>query len=172
MCWTGRRWIWRQCRTVWAACWRPCVDSVPVPGRCWWIYNSGKNHLSRDMWFPTMWHFDKCNLLLSLETPNGVQSVAQQSKNTQATSKGSDQTARTRRLIWGFAGRTYHIVGNIMHWLILTLGIFFILLLLPADFTKNVQEQTEWIQIKIGVHLCVCLCLSPFVCLPVCLSVC
>ena len=23
-----------------------------------------------------------------------------------------------RRLIWGFAGRTYHIVGNIMHWLI------------------------------------------------------
>ena len=28
----------------------------------------------------------------------------------QATSKGSDQTARVRRLIWGFAGRTYHIV--------------------------------------------------------------
>ena len=23
-----------------------------------------------------------------------------------------------RRLIWGFAGRTYHIVGNFMHWLI------------------------------------------------------
>ena len=22
-----------------------------------------------------------------------------------------------RRLIWGFAGRTYHIVGNLMHWL-------------------------------------------------------
>ena len=21
-----------------------------------------------------------------------------------------------RRLIWGFAGRTYHIVGNLMHW--------------------------------------------------------
>ena len=31
-----------------------------------------------------------------------------------ATSKGSDQTARTRRLIRGFAGRTYHIVGNLM----------------------------------------------------------
>ena len=29
-------------------------------------------------------------------------------------SKGSDQTARMRMLIWGFAGRTYHIVGNIM----------------------------------------------------------
>ena len=23
-----------------------------------------------------------------------------------------------RRLIWGIAGRTYHIVGNLMHWLI------------------------------------------------------
>ena len=32
----------------------------------------------------------------------------------QATSKGSDQTARMRRLLWGFAGRTYHIVGNLM----------------------------------------------------------
>ena len=27
-----------------------------------------------------------------------------------ATSKDSDQTARMRRLIWGFAGRTYLIV--------------------------------------------------------------
>ena len=32
----------------------------------------------------------------------------------QATSKGSDQTARMRRLVWAFAGRTYHIVGNLM----------------------------------------------------------
>ena len=31
--------------------------------------------------------------------------------------QGSDQTARMRRLIWGFAGRTYHIVGNLIHWL-------------------------------------------------------
>ena len=30
------------------------------------------------------------------------------------TSKGSDQTARMRRLIGGFAGRTYHIVGYLM----------------------------------------------------------
>ena len=40
-----------------------------------------------------------------------------QSKNTQATSKGSDQTAHMHRLIWGFAGHTYHFVGNLMHWL-------------------------------------------------------
>ena len=32
----------------------------------------------------------------------------------QATSKGSDQTARMRRPIWGFASHTYHIVGNLM----------------------------------------------------------
>ena len=31
--------------------------------------------------------------------------------------KGSDQTVRMHRLIWCFAGRTYHIVGNLMHWL-------------------------------------------------------
>ena len=35
-----------------------------------------------------------------------------------ATSKGSDQTARKRRLILGFAGRTYHIVGNFVSMLI------------------------------------------------------
>ena len=32
----------------------------------------------------------------------------------QATSKCSDQTARMRRLVWGFAGRKYYIVGNLM----------------------------------------------------------
>ena len=36
----------------------------------------------------------------------------------QATSKGSDQTARMRRLILGFAGWTYHIVVNLMPQLI------------------------------------------------------
>ena len=45
-----------------------------------------------------------------LETPGGVRSVAWQSGSAQATIKGSDQTARMRRLIRGFAGRTYHIV--------------------------------------------------------------
>ena len=40
-----------------------------------------------------------CSPLLSLETPNDVQSVAEHSLNIQATSEGSDQTARMRRLI-------------------------------------------------------------------------
>ena len=36
-------------------------------------------HMSSDIRFPTMWYFDKrslCSLLLGLETPNDVQSVA------------------------------------------------------------------------------------------------
>ena len=36
---------------------------------------------------------------VKLRTPNDVQSVAQHSYDMQATSKGSDQTARMRRLI-------------------------------------------------------------------------
>ena len=34
--------------------------------------------------------------------------------NIQVPSKCSDQTARMRKLIWGFAGRIYHIVRNLM----------------------------------------------------------
>ena len=52
--------------------------------------------------------------LLNTDTPNVVQSVALQSENIQATSTVSDQTAGMCRLIWGFAGCTYHIVGNVM----------------------------------------------------------
>ena len=28
-----------------------------------------------------------------------------------------EYSVRMRRLIWDFAGRTYHTVGNLMHWL-------------------------------------------------------
>ena len=46
-------------------------------------------------------------------------------KHIQATSKGSDQTARMRRLFWAFAGRTYHIVGDHMPRFIFQLnGVF------------------------------------------------
>ena len=40
-----------------------------------------------------------CSLLLSLETPNDVQSVAKHSFNIHATSTGSDHTVHMRRLI-------------------------------------------------------------------------
>ena len=40
-----------------------------------------------------------CILILSLEIPNDVQSVALYSDNIQATSKSSDQTAHMHRLV-------------------------------------------------------------------------
>ena len=56
-----------------------------------------------------MWVINKlgsqCRLLLSLETPIDVWSVA-----IQVTMKGSDQSAHVHRLVWAFAGLTYHIV--------------------------------------------------------------
>ena len=55
-----------------------------------------------------------CSLLLSLETPNAVRSEVLQSRNIKATSEGSDQTARMRKLVGAFAGCTYHIAGNLM----------------------------------------------------------
>ena len=67
-----------------------------------------------------MCHFDKgrLRLLLSLETPNAVQPVASLSLNIQATSKCSYQAGQMLILIRAFAGRTYHIVGNLISWLI------------------------------------------------------
>ena len=88
-----------------------------------------------------------CGLLLSLETPNDVRSIVQQSKNIQATSKGSDQTARMHRLVGAFAGRTYHIVGNFMLRFILFHGFLSCRLLLEsvllnpyAEFGKKVNN--------------------------------
>ena len=53
----------------------------------------------------------------------------------QATGEGSDQTARMRRLIWGFVGRTYHIVGNLDSWLNYTVFAFLAL--------KHSQESAD-----------------------------
>ena len=59
-------------------------------------------YMSHDKWFPTMWYFAKCrlrracvaSLILSLETPKDVQSVAQHSQSIQVPSKGSDLRLR------------------------------------------------------------------------------
>ena len=72
-----------------------------------------------------MWHFDMCRLQEPLQPPFKLRNSKWCSVSSltvieyQATSKGSDQTARMHRLIGDFTGRTYHIVGNLMHWLIL-----------------------------------------------------
>ena len=77
-----------------------------------------------------------CSLLLSLETANDVQSVALYSQNIQATSKGCDQT-----VICGFAGRTYHTVGNLMSQLNYVAGInhlnFMVLTLYSVGFSGH-----------------------------------
>ena len=56
----------------------------------------------------------------SLEPPfkNRNSKEAYQASNIQANSKGSDRSVRMRRLVLAFAYRIYHIVGNLMLWLI------------------------------------------------------
>ena len=39
-------------------------------------------------------------------------------RNSEVTSKGSDQAVRMHRLVLAFAGRIYHLVGNLMSRLI------------------------------------------------------
>ena len=70
--------------------------------------------------------FQQCGILTSVDSGELVQPpiTLRNSKCSsvigltvieyQATSKGSDQTPRMRRLVWAFDGRTYHIVGNLM----------------------------------------------------------
>ena len=88
-----------------------------------------------DIWATTC-DFQQCGILTSVDsikpvqppfkhiTTNGVQSVAELSLKAQVTSKGSDQTARMRRLVWAFTGRTYHIVGNLVSRLIFVLLVY------------------------------------------------
>ena len=75
------------------------------------------------------WDFQQCGILTSVYSDEHVQppfklrnskwflasslTVIKYSR----TSKGSDQTARMCRLIWGFAGCTYHTLLEIMSWL-------------------------------------------------------
>ena len=75
------------------------------------------------IWAAT-WDFQQCGILTSVDSVKPVQSpfklrnskwfrsVDQHSENMRGTSKGSDQTVRMHRLVWGFAGCIYHIVGN------------------------------------------------------------
>ena len=75
------------------------------------------------------WDFEQCGNLKSVDADESVQPTFKlrnskwcsasslKSYNIQMISKGSDQTARMRRLVWGFTGRTYHIVWNLMSWL-------------------------------------------------------
>ena len=73
--------------------------------------------------------FLQCGFLTWIDTGESVQppfmnrnskccsSVTYQVLIIQTISKGSDQSMRMSRLVWAFAYRTYHIVGNLMLWL-------------------------------------------------------
>ena len=59
--------------------------------------------LNRDMRFPTMWHFDKCRLRPACTDSFKFLLFKQCTfSRVLATNKGSDQTARLRRLVWDF----------------------------------------------------------------------
>ena len=73
----------------------------------------------------------------------------------QATSKVSDQTARMRRLIWGFAVRTYRIIENLMS----RLNIF----LLTSELIQYFKKSEVDIAIT-SVRPSVCWTLRPPVC--------
>ena len=78
----------------------------------------------------TAWDFQQFDILTSVDSDEPVQ-LPYKLRNLKwgsvssltvieflAPSKGSDQSARMRRLVKAFAGRAYQIVGNFMHWLI------------------------------------------------------
>ena len=49
-----------------------------------------------------------------------------------------------RRLIWGFAGRTYHIVGNLMHWV----RMFEVSLAMFEELTRETIVLKENVEIE------------------------
>ena len=80
--------------------------------------------MSRLMTKPTKWPLRPVKTQISLgirpiwSESSGAQWVAKDSSFLHADSKDSDQTGRTPRLNWVFAGRTCHFVGFVMRRLI------------------------------------------------------
>ena len=74
-------------------------------------------HLSRDMWFPTMWRFDKCRL-----RPPFAASFQAKKLQIMFGQRLANALIRLHvcmcKLIWAFAGHTFHIVGSLMSRLI------------------------------------------------------
>ena len=62
------------------------------------------------------WDFQQFDILTSVDSDEPLKPPFKL-RNSKWCS-GSDQTTLMPRLIWGFAGPTYHIVENLMHWLI------------------------------------------------------
>ena len=77
--------------------------------------------MSRLVTRPTKWHVCPAKTQISLgiwsESSLCAQWVAKDPSFLHADSEDSDQTGRMPRLIWVFAGRTYHFVGFVTRWL-------------------------------------------------------
>ena len=69
----------------------------------------------------------------------------------QVTSKGSDQTAHMRRLVWAFAGRTYHIVENLMPWL--KCSLWFIALMKTVHTLHESRLVDNWITMQTVTYI-------------------
>ena len=98
------------------SCQKHKIDSLLFLSRCMTTILKAKSNFTLLLYIP--WHVytwaSLCGLPLRLEAPGGVWPMAWHSLNIRATRKCSDQTAHMRRLIWDFAGRTYHIDGGLM----------------------------------------------------------
>ena len=123
------------------------------------------------------WDFQQFDILTSVDLDEPLQSPfkLRNSKwcsvssftiiNTQATSKGSDQTAR--KLICGFAGRTYHIVGNLMHWLSVRdlvyhwvqsfRALVYMYRCTTSRLTKEIENYNPWYNPYLSID-------NPFIC--------
>ena len=94
------------------------------------IWTTKWENVSSDMWATSWqnqqkWHVRPAKTQISLgirpvwsESSLCAQWVAKDPSFQHADSEDSDQPGRMPRLIWVFAGRTYHFVGFVMRWLI------------------------------------------------------
>ena len=112
-------------------CFTPCCIKRKQSRRKKW-------HMSQRTTKPTKWHVRPAKPKISQgirpvrsESSLCAQLVAKDPSFRNADRKDSDQTGRTPRLIWVFAGRTCHFVGFVIQWLICschfsqTLGMHF-----------------------------------------------
>ena len=87
------------------------------------LYHEDKAHLLFFGWFITsvasdlMPHYSKTCLKRPLKKKTKIGFRDRLSLNAGQNYWRMLQWEHIRRLIWAFAGRTYHIVGNLMHWL-------------------------------------------------------
>ena len=101
--------------------------------------------------------FQQCGILTSVDSDEPVQPSFKLTNSKRCSvssltlieyssdySKVSDQTVHMRRLIWGFAGPTYHIVGNLMSRL--KLIIFF------RGIGRKVERSLTWL--ILGMPVC------------------